>query len=79
MSKTNIALNYIGNIQLGHCLYKGNYHVLFIDCDLDLANIDVLIDIVSDYSLQDFLKTDLKSKDIIVTIEPGNFDCIAAA
>ena len=51
VGKTNIALN------LGYCLYKGGHSLLLMDCDLGLANLDVLLGISPETNLQDVLDT----------------------
>jgi flagellar biosynthesis protein FlhG len=73
VGKSNIALN------LGYCLYKGNHPLLLMDCDLGLANLDVLLGIAPERNLQDLLDEDIPPKDIAVTLEPNGFDFLPAA
>jgi len=73
VGKTNIALN------LGYCLYRGGHPLLLMDCDLGLANLDVLLGIAPDRNMQDLLDSDAAPRDIAVPIEQGGFDFLPAA
>lgn len=73
VGKTNIALN------LGYSLYRGGHPLLLMDCDLGLANLDVLLGITPDKNLQDLLDSDAAPRDITVPIEPDGFDFLPAA
>ncbi|MBG0775785.1 MAG: MinD/ParA family protein [Desulfovibrionaceae bacterium] len=73
VGKTNLALN------LGFCLFKGNHPVVLMDCDLGLANLDVLLGLAPDKNLQDVIDHDVPPEDILVPIEPGGFDFLPAA
>lgn len=73
VGKTNIALN------LGYCMFKGNHPLLLMDCDLGLANLDVLLGIAPEKNLMDILDADAKPKDVTVELEPGGFDFIPSA
>ncbi|MGE4298811.1 MAG: MinD/ParA family protein [Desulfovibrionaceae bacterium] len=73
VGKTNIALN------LGFCLFKGQHPLLLMDCDLGLANLDVLLGIAPEKNLQDVLDADMDPNDVAVTLEKGGFDFLPAA
>jgi flagellar biosynthesis protein FlhG len=73
VGKTNLALN------LGYALHKAGHPVMLMDCDLGLANLDVLLGLTPDKSLQDLLTDDAKAKDIVVPIEESNFDFLPSA
>lgn len=73
VGKTNIALN------LGYCLYKGNHSLLLMDCDMGLANLDVLLGITPEGNLQDIMDSGADPRDVIVALDKGGFDFIPAA
>jgi len=73
VGKTNIALN------LGYCLYKGGNSLLLMDCDLGLANLDVLLGLTPDKNLQDLVDSDIDPRDVAVPLEPNGFDFLPAA
>ncbi len=73
VGKTNIALN------LGYCLFKGRHRLLLMDCDLGLANLDVLLGIAPEKNLQDILDTDVDPREVTVSIAQGGFDFLPAA
>ena len=50
VGKTNLALN------LGYSLYDQGHTVLLMDCDLGLANLDVLLGIAPERNLQDLME-----------------------
>lgn len=72
VGKTNIALN------LGFCLFKGKHPLLLMDCDLGLANLDILLGIAPEKNLQDILDTEIDPREVTVAIEPGGFDFLPA-
>ncbi len=49
VGKSNLALN------IGYALAKNNFSTLLMDCDLGLANLDVLLGIAPEYNVQDIL------------------------
>jgi len=71
VGKTNIVLN------LGYALYQAHMKALLMDCDLGLANLDVLIGISPERTLHDLLQTGVDARDVIVPIENG-FDMLPA-
>ncbi len=73
VGKTNISLS------LGYALHKTGNSLLLLDCDLGLANLDVLLGISPDRNLQDMLRPEIKSSDVVVSIETGGFDFLPAA
>ena len=73
VGKTNLALN------LGYALYKGGHPVMLMDCDLGLANLDVLLGLTPDKTLQDMLSPDTRADEVVVGIEEGGFDFLPSA
>lgn len=76
VGKTNFALN------LGYSLAQKGYAMLLMDCDLGLANLDVLLGITPDQNLQDVLLSGADVKNAIVSLEkdtPKAFDILPAA
>lgn len=75
VGKSNIALN------LGYCLHEKKKKVLMMDCDIGLANIDILLGISPEYCLQNIIFDKLPVKDSLVSINNGiepAFDLIAS-
>ncbi len=62
VGKSNIALN------LGYSLAKQEFSTLLIDCDLGLANLDVLLGIAPDKTLQDVLLGNSPINEVLVSI-----------
>lgn len=73
VGKTNIALN------LGYSLFKQGCRVLLMDCDLGLANLDVLLGIVPDHTLPELLVEGVNASDVVAKIDPQGFDVLPAA
>lgn len=73
VGKSNIALN------LGYCMFRGGFPLLLMDCDLGLANLDVLLGVTPENNMQNLLDSDMDPRDIAVHIEPGGFDFLPAA
>ena len=73
VGKTNLALN------LSYCLHNSGRHVLLMDCDLGLANVDVMLGISPERNLQDLLQPQYMSKDVVVPLEEPGFDFLPAA
>lgn len=73
VGKTNISLN------LAQALHAMNNRVLLMDCDLGLANLDVLMGIAPEGTLQDVLLGDAEVGEIIQQAEEGGFDVLPAA
>lgn len=73
VGKTNIALN------LGYCLHRGGHPLLLMDCDMGLANLDVLLGMAPEHTLHDLLTGVASIDKVAVPIETGGFDFIPAA
>lgn len=76
VGKSNLALN------LGCALSKGGFPLLLMDCDLGLANLDVLLGITPEGNLQDVILRDAPVTDIIHPLSEqgrGLFDILPAA
>lgn len=73
VGKTNLALN------LAYALYKANHKMLVMDFDVGLANVDVLLGVSPEKTLQDLLKPGVKPADVVAEVEPGGFDFLPAA
>ncbi len=76
VGKSNLALN------LGYALSQGGLPLLLMDCDLGLANLDVLLGIASEGNMQDVIMRDTPVADIIHPLDPrgkGLFDILPAA
>lgn len=73
VGKTNIALN------LAYALFQQKYSNLLVDCDLGLANLDVLLGITPEGNIQEALLGNTTMQDIIHPIEVSGFDILPAA
>ncbi len=73
VGKTNIALN------LCYCLNKGHQRLLLMDCDIGLANLDVLLGIAPEKNIQDLLDSDVAPNDVTVSLSDDGFDFLPAA
>lgn len=73
VGKTSISLN------LALAMNARENRVLLMDCDLGLANLDVLMGITPEGTLQDVLLADADVRDIIQTAGPGGIDILPAA
>jgi len=73
VGKTNLALN------LGYALHMRKQSVLLMDCDLGLANLDVLLGITPEGNMQDVLLGSASMGSIIHPIAPQGFDILPAA
>lgn len=71
VGKTNIVLN------LGYALHQAEMTAMLMDCDLGLANLDVLLGISPEKNLHDLLQTGVDAEDVLVSIEDG-FDMLPA-
>ncbi|GAB6162560.1 MinD/ParA family protein [Desulfothermus naphthae] len=65
VGKTNIALN------LAYALNNMKAPTLLIDCDLGLANLDILLGITPEKNLEYLLGQDTKVEDVLITLEEG--------
>lgn len=74
VGKTNLSLN------LSYALNTGGNSLLLMDCDLGLANLDVLLGISPENNMQDLLISGAKPSDIVIPIEKGRkLDILPAA
>ncbi|NIA08597.1 MAG: P-loop NTPase [Nitrospiraceae bacterium] len=73
VGKTNIALN------LAYALYGLKNSIMLMDCDLGLANLDVLLGLTPEKNLQDLLDPDTQARDVVVSLEDPNLDFLPAA
>jgi flagellar biosynthesis protein FlhG len=72
VGKTFITAN------LGACLAREGNRVLVVDCDLGLANMDILLGINPPFTLQDVVLGDKVVQDVIISTEAG-FDLAPAS
>ena len=76
VGKSNLALN------IGCAIAAKNKATLLMDCDLGLANLDVLLNISTHGNLQDVILNDRQVKEIIISLTDtgtGAFDILPAA
>jgi len=72
VGKTNIALN------LGLTLRDLGHRLLLMDCDLGLANLDVLLGMTPERNLHDLLEGNVAPEQVVMAVEPG-LDILPAA
>ncbi len=72
VGKTNITLN------LALALHQLSYPSLLMDCDMGLANLDVLLNITPEGNIQDALMGNASMQDILYTLNDG-LDILPAA
>jgi flagellar biosynthesis protein FlhG len=72
VGKTFITAN------LGACLAREGNRVLVVDCDLGLANMDILLGINPSFTLQDVVLGDKAVQDVIISTDAG-FDLVPAS
>ncbi|MBQ7608778.1 MAG: MinD/ParA family protein [Desulfovibrionaceae bacterium] len=73
VGKTNLSLN------LAYGLYQLGYKPFLMDCDMGLANLDVLLGITPEANLQDTLLGKATLSDVLYHVEPNGFDVLPAA
>ncbi len=73
VGKSNIALN------LGYALYAQNQSAMLMDCDLGLANLDVMLGISPEKNLQDLLTPEVSPLDVVTVLEKNGLDLLPAA
>jgi flagellar biosynthesis protein FlhG len=73
VGKTNLALN------LGLALCNAKHPALLVDCDLGLANLDVLLGLTPEHTLQDMLAGTVSIYEVTTSIKPNGFDLLPAA
>lgn len=72
VGKTNIALN------LGLSLADLGHRLLLMDCDLGLANLDVLLGLTPEKNLHDLLEGNVSPEQVVQAVE-GGLDILPAA
>ena len=72
VGKTNLALN------LGLTLRDLGHRLLLMDCDLGLANLDVLLGLTPEKNMQDILGGEASPEDVLLHVEDG-LDILPAA
>lgn len=73
VGKTNIALN------LAYALHRAKQRVLLMDCDLGLANLDVLLGIAPTVSVEQAMREEASLADATVSVESGGFSLLPAS
>ncbi len=73
VGKTNIALN------LAISLHQDGYKTLLMDCDMGLANLDVLLGITPEGNIQDVILGKAAIEDVLHSIMPNGLDVLPAA
>ena len=73
VGKTNITLN------LACALHQTGFRALLMDCDMGLANLDVLLGITPEANMQDALLGERTLEEVISPLEPGGFDVLPAS
>ena len=72
VGKTNIALN------LAMSLHQNGYKTLLMDCDMGLANLDVLLGITPEGNIQDVILGKAKMEEVLHAIVPNGLDVLPA-
>lgn len=73
VGKTNLTLN------LAWALHEQNFKALLMDCDMGLANLDVLLGITPEGNLQDALLGGRSLAEVLHPVAPAGFDVLPAA
>ena len=73
VGKTNIALN------LAYALHRAKQRVLLMDCDLGLANLDVLLGVAPKVSIEQVMLGEASFEDAIMGVEAGGFSLLPAS
>lgn len=73
VGKTNLTLN------LAMALYQAGFKSLLMDCDMGLANLDVLLGITPEGNLQDVLLGEATIEKVLHTVKPNGLDVLPAA
>ncbi|MFO8032864.1 MAG: MinD/ParA family protein [Desulfohalobiaceae bacterium] len=73
VGKTNIALN------LAYALYNMQQSCMLMDCDMGLANLDVLLGVAPERNLEDLLEPEIVPEDVLFSLEKKGFDFLPAA
>ena len=73
VGKTNLTLN------MAYALYQAGFKALLMDCDLGLANLDVLLGITPSGNLQNALLGNSSIEEVIHSVAEKSFDVLPAA
>lgn len=73
VGKTNLTLN------LAFSLFQSGFKTLLIDCDMGLANLDVLLGITPEGNLQDVLLGEAQIESVLHHVKPSGLDVLPAA
>lgn len=73
VGKTNLSLN------LGFALYQNGFKSLLMDCDMGLANLDVLLGITPEGNLQDVLLGEATIESVLHSVQSDGLDVLPAA
>jgi len=73
VGKTNLALN------LSYALFRASHRVLLMDFDVGLANVDVLLGLSPEKTLQDLFRSEVTADEVMLPVEAGGFDFLPAA
>lgn len=73
VGKTNLTLN------LAYALYENYKSAILMDCDLGLANLDVLLGISPEKNMQDLLQDEAEAGEIVCSLEKNGLDLLPAA
>ncbi|MDE5832681.1 MAG: MinD/ParA family protein [Desulfovibrio sp.] len=73
VGKTNLTLN------LAFALFDDGYKSLLMDCDMGLANLDVLLGITPEGNIQDVLLGEADISSVLHSIRPNALDVLPAA
>jgi flagellar biosynthesis protein FlhG len=73
VGKTNIALN------LAYSLSAQSYSTILVDCDLGLANLDVLLGVSPGKNLEDLLQPETDFNQVLVRLPDSELDFLPAA
>lgn len=73
VGKTNIALN------LAYALHKAGQKVLLMDCDLGLANLDVLLGIAPKVALEQVIHGQAELREAVIPLESAKLSLLPAS
>ncbi len=73
VGKTNIALN------LSYALHRAKQRVLLMDCDLGLANLDILLGVTPEHTMEQLFQSDAPMESVAIHLEEDGFDFIPAS
>jgi flagellar biosynthesis protein FlhG len=65
VGKTNIALS------LSYALKDLGHNLMLMDCDLGLANLDILLGLTPERNLQDLISGEATASEVVLEVEPG--------